>query len=1407
MRPHRTMVGKKLQIASFCVLLLASVAAAGQTFELGNQNSSTPNNSAKKKSKTSSPQPSVQSSDGSIGWGSGIEVARDSRAAQQALQRNDYSSAVMYANRAANAAPQNHGLWFLLGYSARLAGQYQVSINAYNRGLRNQPGSIQGLSGLAQTYVKMGRQAEARDVLQKVLAANPRSVNDLQLAGEISLNTDPSAALNFLKRAEALQPSARSELLIARAYQRLNQAQASKQFLDRAQARAPRDPNVLRAVASFYRDAKQYDLAIATLQKAVSGKDPGALSELGYTYQLAGKKKQAADTYAKAAGMNANDSGLQLSAAQALVNVGQFDRAATFLQHAEARDANNYRLHAIRGQIASLQARNQDAIREYRTAIEHLPDGVPEGPLYPISLHLSLFELYRGADDQAGAERELAAARNELGKITGVEDSSKPEFLRLRASVEAASNDVAAAEKDLKEALALDPGNLNIMLSYANLLWKINRQPEAMQFYSKALEMDPTNHSALTAMGYLSREILDQKAAEKYFTKLSTLYPNDYVPFIALGDLYTSTREFARAQANYEKAHQLAPNNPLVVSGGTNAALEAHELPVAKRWLDRADADPRINQSPQVMRERERYLTWTGHYAESAALGYKVLEKLPRDPEAPVYLAYDLLFLDKYDEAAQIVEKYQPILPRDKDLRLIAGYVHVHSGQLREAVTDFSNALELDPKVPTAYMNRGFVLNDLKEGDKAAKDFETAIKLRPNYAEAHLGLGYAYLQLHRAKPALKEINMAAKLKGESKVTHLARAEAYRQQILLRQAESEYRAALKIAPNDVTTRLALADTLYRLHRYGESIDVLKSAIGLSQQDSFVYAQMARAYAQLHQRDQALKAIAAAEKHSTDPRIFIATGEALLTLGDHQAAMDHYARALESSDADRVQTRLALARLFAHEGRRDEAQQQIALGFAEARVGEANPITPQNLLEAADVLMSIEQFDLAKKYFERALAEGADQEAVSIGLANAYLALGETQSAGQLLRSMGNTPESSENYEYLIALGNVYRQQQDTVQALAAFARANRLVAGNESTERTELDLAAQEGRQITNNFSVQSQVSLNPIFEDINIYTVDAKLLGITDPALLPTPRSTIETRADARYRIHLNGWPAITGLVGERNARGRLSFPSRLLIQDRNTYDTIFNVGINPVLHVGNNTIAFTPGIQYTIRRDTISALDMNQNLFRQFLYMYTSSFGNWVSVSGSAVREAGPFTERDLNSRDLAGHLNFLVGRPWGKTALITGYSARDVLFRPLVREYFTTSTYLGVQRRFGQNLRASIFAEYLRSWRVEDNRFAIAQAMRPAFDLEYTAGKHWSVQASGAWSKGEGFHAYDNVNNQFLVSYVRAVQRPLNDGLGDVPVTYPLRFSFGLQQQTFYNFTGGNSTKVLPIVRLTLF
>ena len=82
-------------------------------------------------------------------------------------------------------------MWFLLGYAARLGGDYKLSLQGYERGLQRRPNSIQGLSGEAQTYARMDRIPEAQDLLKKVLAANPKSAQDFK-AGK-------PAALNFLK--------------------------------------------------------------------------------------------------------------------------------------------------------------------------------------------------------------------------------------------------------------------------------------------------------------------------------------------------------------------------------------------------------------------------------------------------------------------------------------------------------------------------------------------------------------------------------------------------------------------------------------------------------------------------------------------------------------------------------------------------------------------------------------------------------------------------------------------------------------------------------------------------------------------------------------------------------------------------------------------------------------------------------------------------------------------------------------------------------------------------------------------------------------------------------------------------------------------------------------------------------
>ena len=159
----------------------------------------------------------------------------------------------------------------------------------------------------------------------------------------------------------------------------------------------------------------------------------------------------------------------------------------------------------------------------------------------------------------------------------------------------------------------------------------------------------------------------------------------------------------------------------------------------------------------------------------------------------------------------------------------------------------------------------------------------------------------------------------------------------------------------------------------------------------------------------------------------------------------------------------------------------------------------------------------------------------------------------------------------------------------------------------------------------------------------------------------------------------------ITGFVGESMTAGRLLFPSVGVVQDRNTYDTMVNGGINPILHLGSNTITFNGGLQFTVRRDTISPRFMNQDLFRQFLYVYTSSFFNWISVTGTAqrgsrahlrIRVFTPATCSPTSSSRWAGHgAALLSSRDTPRATCCSGHSWRNISVRRPMADCSTNS------------------------------------------------------------------------------------------------------------------------------------
>ncbi len=393
---------------------------------------------------------------------------------------------------------------------------------------------------------------------------------------------------------------------------------------------------------------------------------------------------------------------------------------------------------------------------------------------------------------------------------------------------------------------------------------------------------------------------------------------------------------------------------------------------------------------------------------------------------------------------------------------------------------------------------------------------------------------------------------------------------------------------------------------------------------------------------------------------------------------------------------------------------------------------------------------------------------------------------------------------------MAKANILRQQHQNAEALTAFAQAASAAGEDQTAYRDLLQAGGDEGLRLDRRVSFLSSFSVAPIFEDTTVYPLDAKL-DVTNPVpgrqgLLPPPRSSLETQWTGAYHLHLGSLPDASGFFQVRNARGQISLPSADAIVNRDTTDYSWNFGLNPTLHLGNNVLTFNTGIQESLRRDSEDPIDMNQNLFRQFVYLSTSSLFNYVSVEGYAIREAGPFLQSKLRSRDLSGALDFRVGRPWAKTALVTGWGARDQQFFPVIREFYYTSSYIGIEHRWDR-LNVRVVAEDLRSWRVEGTQYAIAQALRPAGSVQYAATRNWSVEASAAYSRNLGFHAYDAVQSGFAVSYRKSVGRVFKEGGEEVPLRYPIRFSFGMRQESFFNFPGANAQQFRPYVSVNLF
>ena len=133
-------------------------------------------------------------------------------------------------------------------------------------------------------------------------------------------------------------------------------------------------------------------------------------------------------------------------------------------------------------------------------------------------------------------------------------------------------------------------------------------------------------------------------------------------------------------------------------------------------------------------------------------------------------------------------------LPR---LHYMMGCSLLAEGNAGDAATSFRAALQLDPSMAKAHNNLGFALEAMGQLEQAGECYRRAIDLEPGLADAVYNLGNAYRQLGNATQAARYVRQALTLQSDRADWHCNLADVLYHNLDLDEAVQSYGSALTL----------------------------------------------------------------------------------------------------------------------------------------------------------------------------------------------------------------------------------------------------------------------------------------------------------------------------------------------------------------------------------------------------------------------------------------------------------------------------------------------------------------------------------------------------------------------------------------------------------------------------------
>jgi tetratricopeptide (TPR) repeat protein/predicted AlkP superfamily phosphohydrolase/phosphomutase len=288
------------------------------------------------------------------------------------------------------------------------------------------------------------------------------------------------------------------------------------------------------------------------------------------------------------------------------------------------------------------------------------------------------------------------------------------------------------------------------------------------------------------------------------------------------------------------------------------------------------------------------YYHRNGQYAKAVEVWEEIVAQDPNDLGARIGLSNAHFELGDDDLAIQGLLKVIEADPGNLEALRSISTIHIKRGRAREALEFAERGLDADPTDGMSYLNKGSALQLMGRTEEAAEAFRRAIEYAPDLAEAYANLSQIYVVSGREYEALEIARKSVELGSSKPEMHYVLGMALSANGRPEEALDAFLAALKIDQKFVPAYIGACGVLMA---EGKSDSVLA----------------------LSERALEIPSPYAAHIHNLRGRVQLGRGELRSATSEFKSAID--------SDRSFLPARISLARIYAQEGKREEAISEL------------------------------------------------------------------------------------------------------------------------------------------------------------------------------------------------------------------------------------------------------------------------------------------------------------------------------------------------------------------------------------------------------------------------------------------------------------------------------------------------